>query len=110
MEDLAGRVFRHMAGARVTGADGKAREGRGIVSRQKGARGQVLEGLGHPLGELTEPLYVFTGSLPRVEPGDRLEQGGERYRVLYGDRVMLGGTAVCTRAVLEKEGAEDDGV
>ena len=101
MEDLAGRVFRHMAGVRVTGTDGKAGEGRGIISRQRGQQGQAL-------GELTKPLYVFTGSLPRAEPGDLLEQGGERYRVLYGDRVTLGGAAVCTRAVLEKREAEDD--
>lgn len=108
MEDLAGRVFRHMAGVRVTGADGKAGEGRGIISRQRGQQGQALGGLNHPLGELTKPLYVFTGSLPRAEPGDLLEQGVEQYRVLYGDRVTLGGAAVCTRAVLEKREAEDD--
>ena len=105
---MAGGVFRHRAGVRVTGADGKAGEGRGIISRQRGQQGQVLRGLNHPLGELTKPLYVFTGSLPWAEPGDLLEQGGEQYRVLYGDRVTLGGAVVCTRAVLEKREAEDD--
>ena len=41
MEDLAGRVFRRMAGVRVTGTDGKAGEGRGIISRQRGQQGQA---------------------------------------------------------------------
>lgn len=110
MKDIAGRVFRHMDRARLVGAGGAVQEGRGAVARWKGTAGDPLGAKAHRLGRLDEPLYVFTGSLPPVEPGDLLEQGGERYTVLHGSRLFLGDTVVCTRAVLEKRGDEDAGV
>lgn len=110
MKDLTGRVFRHMERARVTGSGGDVQEARGAVTRWKEKSGDPPGSLIHGLGELTEPLYVFTGSLPEVQPGDLLEQGGEVYRVLHGSRVILGDTVVCARAVLEKRETEDDSV
>lgn len=91
-----------MEKAALTRADGSRLEGRGAVARQKGGGGEPLGRLRHELGALEEPLYVFTGCLPPVEPGDRLEQGGRAYAVLHGQRVFLGDTVVCTRAVLER--------
>lgn len=108
MKDIACRVFRHMEKAQVAGADGSLREGRGAVTRWKGQAGDCLGAQAHGLGMLTEPLYVFTGSLPAVQPGDVLSQGGESYTVLQGSQVVLGDMVVCMRAVLEKRGAEDD--
>ncbi len=109
MKEIAGRVFRHMDRVRLLASDGTVREGRGAVCRHKSASGDALGALGHELGRLQEPLYVFTGSLPQLVPGDLLEQGGERYTVLWGRRVMLGDTLVCTRAVLERRD-EDAGL
>ncbi len=110
MKDISERVFRHMAGARLVAADGSVQAGRGAVVRWKGAAGDPAGSLRHELGRLQEPMFVFTGSLPAIEPGDVLEQGGERYTVLHGSRVILGDTVVCTRAVLERKGDEDEGL
>lgn len=108
MKDMACRVFRHMEKAQAAGADGTAREGRGVVTRWKDQAGDCMGVHAHRLGMLTEPLYVFTGSLPNLQPGDVLTQGGESYTVLQGGQVVLGDTLLCMRAVLEKRGAADD--
>jgi len=110
MKDIADRVFRHMEKARLVAADGSRREGRGAVARWKGSAGDPLGVLRHEMGDLDEPLYVFTGSLPLAQQGDLLEQGGELYTVLHGSRVILGDTVVCTRAVLEKRRDENAGL
>lgn len=105
---MAGRVFRHMEKVRAIGADGSVATGRGAVVRWKGAAGDALGALRHEIGILPQPMYVFTGDLPQVQPGDLLEQGGEQYAVLHISRMMLGSSLICTRAVLEKRGAADD--
>lgn len=107
MKDIAGRVFRHTDKVRVLGAGGTVQEGRGVIARWKGRQGDPLGVLAHPGGPLGEPLYVFTGSLPQMVPGDRLEQGDRQYTVLHSSRLCLGDTLVCTRAVLEKQEAEN---
>ena len=110
MKDISHRVFRHMGRARLIMGDGSVQEGRGAVVRWKGSTGDPLGALHHRMGDLDEPLYVFTGSLPAVGPGDLLEQGGERYTVLHGSRMLIGDTVVCSRAVLEKRGDDDAGL
>ena len=110
MKDIACRVFRHMERARIERDGGPVAEGRGAVARWKGKAGDVLGAQAHSLGMLAEPLYVFTGDLPAVQPGDVLTQGGESYTVLHSSQVALGGAVVCTRAVLEKKGEDHDGV
>lgn len=108
MKSIAGRAFAHIGSVRLLGPQGREQAGRGIIARRRGQPGGMA-GEGHQLGKLENPLYVFTGDLEEARPGDILEaRCGERYRVLQAETVALGDTAVCLRAVLEREGAEDD--
>lgn len=109
MKDISSRIFRRMPGAVATRADGSTVEGRGTVVRLKDESGGHVDGEGHEMGKLCQPLFVFTGWLGEVSPGDVLEQDGVRYTVLKAGPMAVGGTRVGLRAVMERQVADDGG-
>lgn len=106
MKNWAQQVFRHMPPVALTRGDGTAIQGRGAVVSQKDS-GYAPQA--HQAGALPKPLFVFTGDLEAAAPGDVLTQGGRQYTVLGARRLVLGGQALCLRAVLEERGGADEG-
>lgn len=104
------RLFRYFDAVELEQASGGTIAGRGLVARLKGDPEEARGSLPHQLGELTLPLYVFTGWLEEAAPGDVLCRGADRYRVLRAEPLAAGGQEVCLRALLERlETEETDG-
>lgn len=109
MRDISSVIFRRMPKAVLTRADGSTAECRGTVVRLRGESGGHLDAEGHEIGRLCKPLFVFTGWLDEVQPGDVLEQDEVRYTVLRAETMAVGSTRVGLRAVMERLVADDDG-
>ncbi len=109
MKGLEKQLFSRFPPAELVKPDGSRKKGRGIVVRQRAPTGAL--GLDrHPLGELSQPLYVFTGALAEADRGDQLCQGGTSYRVISAQPVGLAGKPLWMRVVLEKEEREYEGI
>lgn len=108
MKGIGERFFARFPPVELIKPDGSRIRGRGFVTRQRASSGAT--GLArHLLGELTQPVYVFTGMLEQAAHGDLLRQGGAGYRVVSAQPAELGGKQLWLRAVLEKE-EENEGV
>ncbi len=110
-EPLALRLFRRTGKISVEIEGGNTLKGRGIVSALRQETGEP-GGKRHAVGNLSRPLYRFTGFLPEAgkATGGTLTQGERRYTVLDVRPVFLGEREVCVRALLEmrKEETEDE--
>lgn len=101
---MSREIFRHMPAVRLTRSDGSKGRGQGTVTRLKEKADRLAVGNRHETGELSLPLYVFTGWLDKAEPGDVLEQGEEAYTVLRAEDC-----GVCARVFLERRVSADGG-
>lgn len=109
MRGFGEKFFARFPPVELVRDDGSRIVGKGIVTRQKAAGGSL--GLTrHLLGELTQPVYVFTGWLEGADRGDLLCQGGAGYRVVSAQAVELAGKKLWLRAILEKREEENEGV
>ncbi len=108
MGDLSRNIYRRAPVAVLIKGDGSRTLGRGAVARLKGQAGMFGPRLAAEIGLLCSPLYVFTGWLEGVRPGDALEQAGQTYRVLLAEELAIGGTKICLRVLLEKEEGADE--
>lgn len=106
MENWMERLFRYFEPVELEGQSGEKSAGRGLVARLRGDQEDLRGSLAHQLGELCQPLYVFTGWLEEAAPGDVLRQGKSSYRVLQAGPLKIGGQALCMRVLLEKIGTE----
>lgn len=97
-----------MPEARLLRGEQAAITGRGLVVRLKAETGSHVRGESHQLGTLCQPLFVFTGALEGAEPGDVLEQDGQRYTVLKAERMEIAGTVLGVRLTMERRVETDD--
>lgn len=107
MRDISKELYREWEPALLTGKNGSGRQVRGLLVR-KGGTGTQGPGERHESGVLEEPRYIFTGWVDQAEPGDVLEQDGQRYTVLEAEFLHLGNVRVAGRLVLEREVADSD--
>lgn len=107
MRDISKEIYREWEPASLIGKDGSARTVRGLVIPKSGG-GVDGPGERHESGVLEEPRFIFTGWVDQAEPGDILEQDGQRYTVLKAEFLRLGNVKVAGRLVLEREVADSD--
>lgn len=108
--ELMKRMYRHAGRAVLEREEGEA-EGRGLVAPLRNEAWEPGGGRRHPLGNLPQPFYRFTGYLPELLDGKGgvLIQNGLRYTVLDAREVSLGERSLCIEALLERRDAGDDG-